>query len=525
VAGVEHKGLEAISTTRAAADSLPDGDIRRGTVRTWPGWLLVCGLTLALYAATASRGPQWQDSGQHIMRILDREPVHILGLALSHPLHYWLGRIAVGLDWLAPAFAITLVSSLAAAVGVANVFGIVLRLTGRFTAALWAAASLAIAHTYWQMATVAEVYTLSAAILMGEVWCILLYAETSRRSFLLLAVALNGLALSNHNVALLTTPIWVVLVMLRLARRRLNPGDVVMAAGLWLAGSLPYTALVVSELTGGGALWPTLRSALFGHAYAEEVLNLRISLRLLAHSGGYLALNFPNLTVPIAVYGILAARSRLPVLARRVLYLAALLHGLFVLRYNVVDQYTFFLPAYSLLAVFAGIGFAALADRKGAGAKWVRAAAGLLLPLTVACYAAAPAVARKLELLRGAERFKPYRDDYAYFFAPWSGLEDSARRMADAALRAAGNDGLIAVPDTTSLSAVRYAVLVSDSGVSVHGELVSAEIARASAEGRAVVYVPIRTIDPPPELAEGEWRREGDLLVLDPGADSATQPE
>ena len=36
------------------------------------------------------------------------------------------------------------------------------------------------------------------------------------------------------------------------------------------------------------------------------------------------------------------------------------MHGGFVLRYNVVDQYTFLVPAYALIAIFAGIGIGAV---------------------------------------------------------------------------------------------------------------------------------------------------------------------
>ena len=82
-------------------------------------WLAVLLISFTLYALTANRGIQWQDSGKHILRIATGQLENNLGLALCHPLHYWLGRLAVAPDLFEPCFAVTLVSSLAAAMAAA----------------------------------------------------------------------------------------------------------------------------------------------------------------------------------------------------------------------------------------------------------------------------------------------------------------------------------------------------------------------------------------------------------------------
>ena len=78
-------------------------------------WLLVTAAAFSLYTLTANRGAQWQDCGLFILNIVQGELVNPLGLALTHPLHYWLGRLAIWPGVLEPSFAITLVSSLGAA--------------------------------------------------------------------------------------------------------------------------------------------------------------------------------------------------------------------------------------------------------------------------------------------------------------------------------------------------------------------------------------------------------------------------
>ena len=106
-------------------------DVRLGQVSNqtarfpWGGWLAVLVVCLVLYCLTANRGAQWQDSGSHILRAVTGELIHPLGLALSHPLHHYLARLATLAPGLDPCLAITLISSLAAAVAVANTCGCV----------------------------------------------------------------------------------------------------------------------------------------------------------------------------------------------------------------------------------------------------------------------------------------------------------------------------------------------------------------------------------------------------------------
>ena len=179
--------------------------------RVWPGWLVLFVVVGGLYTLTASRGPQRQDSGEQIWRIVTGQLSHRLGLALIHPLHHWLGRWVVSFDLLEPCFAITLISAFAGGLTIANVYGCVLTLTRNRWASWLAAGSLAVAHTHWQMATRTETYTLTTALFSAECWSLILFAMTRRPHRLLTAMLLNGLGLANHLLALLTTPVLIVI--------------------------------------------------------------------------------------------------------------------------------------------------------------------------------------------------------------------------------------------------------------------------------------------------------------------------
>ncbi len=496
----------------------------------WRWWLAIALCSLALYAATASRGPQWQDFGYHILRVVTHEPVNPLGLALSHPLHHWLGRLAAAAGLVEPCFAVTLISSLAAAVTVANVFGCVWTLTRTRHAALFAAGSLALANTFWQLATRAESYTLVTALLSAECWCVVAFAQTRRKGYLLAALLLNGLGWANHNLALLTLPILAVLLAGALRARQVRLLDIAAAAGLWLLGSLPYSGLVLSEVIRTGDLFGTVSSALVGVSYGEEVFNTAVTSRLLLLSGAFVAFNFPNLLLPAAAWGMKrAVRPDLPATARWALLGGLAIHAIFAVRYSIQDRYTFLLPTYMYLCTFGGLGYAAAARVQSARFRKLAVTIPVvLLVATPASYAIATTMARRSEAMAWLSRNKPYRDDYVYALIPWSVVERSAERMSAQAVDLAGPNGLIVVEEYMASFAVKYEAQRCEPNrpeVVVRRGADPPPIAHNVA-GR-IVLVPRDRDHPETPPPGGAWRRVGDLYVLDRPADlsrSASQP-
>ena len=575
------------------------------TARTGSGWLVCFAAALSLYALTANRGPQWQDSGDHILRIVTGESINPLGLALTHPLHHWLCRFAAALNLLEPAFAVTLISSLAAAFAVANVYGCVLTLTSDRLVAVLAAISLAIANTFWKLATVTEVIALTAALLSAECWCLIVLMSRAAagprsalcadarglarsncsitqssnpqdRSYPCAFLGLfffNGLGLANHNLALLTTPVLAAIALLALYRRWIAWPHLLLAAAAWLIASLPYTGLVLSEALRSGDLRATMHSALFGISYEKDVLNVSISGSRLLINAAFIALNFPNLLLPAAVYGVFTARRfGVPPLTRWALFVALFIHALFALRYSVPDQHYFFIPMYLLFVIFGGVGFAAWRAKADRGRRLqpaptasrppvagtdlqipvrerradvppylkshisnlksqrgvddsalsprrdrIMVAAAILLALTPLLYAFTPALARRFDVLGFVERHKPYRDDYVYLFTPWSVVERSAERMSREAVALAGDDGIIIVEDRLAEFAVRYrAIRDGKTGIEITSEMEPKDLLRIADAGRPIVLVP-RSVDEPLTLPlTGSWRRMGDLYILNP---------
>lgn len=493
----------------------------------WRGWLAFFLVFVVLYGSTASRGLQWQDSGLHIWRIVTGELLHPLGLALSHPLHHWIGRFVVTFDLIEPCFAITLISSVAAAVAVANTYGCVLTLTRSRIAGVFAAVSFGFAHTFWQFATLAETYPLTIALLTAECWCLAAFSITRHRRCFFGLFLLNGLGVANHMLAAPMTIVLGIALLRELKKKRVTMADVAIGVAVWILVSLPYTGLVVSEWMQTGDLTGTIHSALFGRAFADQVLNTAVSARMMLISGGFVMLNFPNLFLPAAAIGLARVRSiRVPGPAMMVFCAALLLHVGFAARYNIVDQHTFFLPAYALLAIFAGAGFAGVSVRLSARRRQTRVVVALVwLALTPVAYAVAPAFAKRFDVLRSVARNKPYRDDYIYIFSPWSVADRSAEKMSRHAVELVGTYGLILVEDQMAEAAVRYRVWRDGlSGVGVALASRAGEFGTMSKSGSVIVLVP-RTVgqtETAPPFG-GEWKRVRDLYVLE--WESASVPD
>ena len=500
-------------------------------------WLVTWGAAFALYALTACPVEQDQDAGWQQYRIVTGQWRHPLGLALVHPLHYGLGRLAVRVLPIEPAWAITLVSSLAAAVAVANIAAIVWRLTRRPVPTLVAAAGLGLAHTFWQHATHTESYALVAALLTTE-WLALTRWVQSRRSGYLLALALaNGLGISNHMLAALATPV-DLLVVLAARPDRGRPASVRLGALLaWLIGLTPLLVILALELLRGAGLLETLRSATVG-SFAPAVLNTQLSLRTIALTLAFVAYNFPNLLIPLALAGLGAPRAPRPL--RAVWISELLIYAAFVLRYAISDQYTFLFPVYLLLAIFAGLGLDRLlraADRRLRHYLSLAAiATSLWNPLV---YAGTWQILRSRGLFSSMLRNKPYRDDYRLVLLPWGRGDDHARRLNQQLARRAGSNGLILVADRMQLYPVLYAQELGRLPAGVQIRLISRHplppcpdaqaLARTwLARGRPVILVPYDRDRPQSCLAGALWQRSGDLYLLlslgSPESAPATRP-
>lgn len=436
---------------------------------------LACAIcTLILYIATASPGVDWQDSGIHQFRILTAQVENPLGLALSHPLHHWLGRLVLLLPGGDPAYRLNLMSGAFGALGAGLLAYLIVRATGVVSAGFLAAAALALAHPYWQMSVLTETYTLATALMVAE-WVLLLnYVRTRNPWYLVAVFGVNGLHVANHLLGLLTLATYGVLLLERIARKRLTAGWLLPCAIAWALGASPYLILITGFYwrTGDAAL--TLHSALFGggantEGWAESVLNTRFGiqqLRLVTLTLGYA---FPSLVGMGVLLGLWRGGRRRDRLMRRVLLAQSIIVFTFVARYDIRDLYTFFVPVCALVAFWYGLGVQACLDARPRNRR-MRWALGLLVvnaALPLAAYVFVPIWARAGGYLRQQMRDVPFRDEYQHFLRPWKCDDHSPQIFADATLNALQpGDWLLA--DSTTAYVVEFTRRVHGGPPGIH---------------------------------------------------------
>jgi len=387
-------------------------------------------------------------------RVLAGKYVWYHGLALSHPLYIAAGRLLLLFSRNHLPLLLNCFSGVGMAVALANVAAVVTRLTSRARAGLLAAAVLAVAHTAWWLATIAEVYTWSVAGLTAEVWLLVLLLRKPRWHLLAGLALVNGLGLCVHNFALLPLPVYATVAVALAVKRRIPAWSLAAAAGAWIVGAGVYLGMTVHLAVTGGSWVGAALSALMGR-YGPQVLNVAAASPQWKANVVLSAMNFTGVLLPLAIVGWarLTRHAGRPIAWS--LCALTIVHATFFLRYPVPDQFTFILPTLTMIAIAAGVGVAAL---MGISARWrvaVSTACLLSLIWQPVLYALAPALAKRLAPTITATRV-PLRDEARYWLVPWKHNEQSARDFAETALAEASPDGAI-IPDSTCKYALKLA--------------------------------------------------------------------
>ena len=412
-------------------------------------YVVVLGIALALYVVSCAPGMLWQDSGLIQYRIWQNDIEGFLGLALSHPLFYIL---AIGAKYVPVGeftHRVNLVSAVAAAVAVANMFLFVRLWLGRNLPAVVAAVTLAVSHTFWHHASILETYTLWAALFLAELIMLLQYTRTNRLRYLYWLGLLSGLSISVHMLAAIPLLCYAVFIASLLAKKEICARNLGVVVLLCIVGALPYEILIARNMIQTGDIGGTLASAFFGQRWRGAVLNTSLSMRIVKENILYILFNFPTPNVLLLFAGCLAMfKMSLHKGLRNVLVGSIVLFFLFAFRYTVPDRYTFFIPFYCAASILIGLGAHFLQER----VKW-RVLAFLVLffgLIPVGVYAAAPTLAEKMQINIGTRDDIPYRDDSEYFLRPWKTGYTGADRFADEALALVEENAVICADITTA---------------------------------------------------------------------------
>ncbi len=408
-----------------------------------------------LYIATCAPGPLWQDSGMYQYRIWHNDIEGKLGLALSHPLYHIIGITVKYIPLGEFAYRVNLISAVAAAFTIANLFLLVRLWLGKNTPALLAAITLALSWTIWQSASIAEVYTLYLALLFAELIMLLQYIKTRRVGFLYLLALFNGLAIADHMWGIIPFACYIVFVVVLLIKKQIRLQNLAVLVGLWVIGAVPYEYLIIKNIVQTGDFTGTVASALFGNSWRGAVFNTRLSIRLAGENLIFMAYNFPTPNCLFFFAGLYGLKKVSPGRSFRNILLALLvLFFVFAFRYTVPDRYTFFMPFYCLVSVLIGVGFNLLVTQPNRRTLCRIVFIFALLP--VPTYIIAPVIAQKMQFNLSARRDIPYRNEYIWFLRPWQTGYNGPEQFAKQALSDVGKEEAIIIADGTTVYPLWY---------------------------------------------------------------------
>jgi len=371
-----------------------------------------------LYITSCAPGPLWQDSGMYQYRIWHNDIEGNLGLALSHPLYHIIG---IGAKYIAIgefAYRVNLISAVAAAFAVANLFLLLRLWLGKNLPALIAAITFALSWTTWLFASIAEVYTLYLALFLAELIMLLQYVKTRRIGFLYLLAFVNGLAIADHMWAAIPFVCYLIFLSVLLRQKQIRLRHFGIIVGLWVIGAAPYEYLIISRYIETGNFTATLASAFFGNSWQGNVLNTSLSAKLVKENLILMAYNFSTPNVIFFFAGLYGLRK--VALSRsfaNILLALLILFFVFAFRYTVPDRYAFFIPFYCLASILIGIGFDLLVNRPRR--KILTYLVFVLALLPIPAYIITPVLAQKMRFEFPTKRNIPYRNDYVWFLRPW----------------------------------------------------------------------------------------------------------
>lgn len=496
---------------------------REAAVAVWLGPFF---FSLALYSFTCQRGIGWQDSGHYQWRILAGEFLDPDGLAISHPLYILLGKLATLLSFGRPVLAINLLSALGMAVACGNVAVLVVRLAGDRRWGVWSGMLLAVLHTPWWLAAVAEVYTWHVALFTWELLALLALARRPGwRPLAALGLA-NGLAWSFHNLALLETPVYVFYFLFLVRRQRLPLNRAWAFIVPFLVGAGPLLYLFCFQVWPGAAgAVEAVRNLLVGN-HGPAVLSRTFLPAYVKANLALAALNLPSLLWPAAVWGLRRFRTTDDRDAVTLFKALLAINGVFFIRYFVPDQFTFILPSLVLLAVFGGLGLGGMERRFGRKAVYLLGVLSLLA--AVALPAFGPVLLERLGVTVSQTRELPYRNEARYWMRPWKCDERSAERFSREALETAAGRSAVFVDSTVFYPldlASRLAPVAENDLYLVKRSEIGDFQALSKAVGDRLFYIlaPEKGYVPDWLLACGSFTPRGVLTETDLSACSALQ--
>ena len=408
--------------------------------------LVIVILALMAYVRTLAPDILYGDSAEFQTLAYTLGVTHSTG----YPTYLFLGRLVGFLPINTPAWRISLLSAICAAITVSGVYLLAHGFTRSQVGAVLGAITLGISYTFWSQAIIAEVYLPGMAflvliMLLLSHW----HIEPQKRNLsLLVAALLAGIGFGVHASVWLIAPTAIAFVLWTLGWRRASSAEWLRSLSSGFIGALLgfaifVTAFLISDrlnsptsfirttLEPSRVFWNlqpedfdssfnhlrlTVISAQWGDALFPEDDNFSFKREFEKFNARLTGIEFPPMVLVVSLVGFVVMLVTHP-LRGAFFALTFLVPLFFILNYQVPDKYVFYLSLYIPLAVAAGAGMGFTLERIQRNLQTVRGRSGqvmyLLAVLFFVTMVVHPTAATRWQAIRdGVANF--VTDDYPF---------------------------------------------------------------------------------------------------------------
>lgn len=283
--------------------------------------------------------------------------------------------------------------------------------TDNLYASLTVVIMLGLSFTYWRQTEIIEVYPFNNFLFISLLWYVLKDIKTDSNKSVYIVSILLGLCLLAHIQNILLFPFFLLYLFFSC---RKNYKKMALAVAITLGIS---SILILIPL-----IWETntLLSVLFHNEHFKEKslsLDKYIVLNGIVKSIGYFFYNFlmASFFILHGLYVLYKKDKKLSILFA----LVYLPFWAFACRYDVPDNYVFFLTPYIVLAIISGYSFDHWMKRRSYSFLWIPAMA-IGIPLT---YFLVWQLSLKIPQLNSLDHAKAYKGGLKYLL--WPGMKNN----------------------------------------------------------------------------------------------------
>ncbi len=329
-------------------------------------------LTFLVYLKTLAPGVYGFDSAEFATGVYSQGVIHPPGF----PLYLLIGKLFTYLPFRDIAYRLNLMSAVFASITVVVLYYVAVSIVDSRLSAWVAALLFAISNYFWQMALVAEVYTLFTALVIIDLLIVQLWRKTGSKKFLFAFSFLYGITLTSHTSGILFAPAFAWLIIMTPSWHKSCWKWVGLMFLLFIAGLSLYLYLPIRSSahplidytlfypdidisTASGLWWLISGKAYFNFAFGYTWLELPAEILRFT---SYLWRNFLGIGVIFGLVG-LVSLSRKNINFSVGIFLMFFGNIVFFINYRVMDKDTMFLAAYLIWAIFIAVGLEAIEQK------------------------------------------------------------------------------------------------------------------------------------------------------------------